>query len=72
MKEEINKTIEVLGKLEIRRAKKEISEQTYDNLKNKYDTKVSELKSRAASRESKEAKLKKIRTFIEEKGKYYT
>ncbi len=69
---EIKKTEGVLGKLGTRLVNKEISEQTYNDLKNKYSRKVSEMKSRIASYESEAARKQKIRSFIEEKGKYYT
>ncbi len=67
----IQKDEEVLGKLGNRLVNKEISDQTYNDLKNKYMRKISELKGRAANFESEIAKLKKIRSFIQEKGKYY-
>lgn len=69
---EIKKTEGVLAKLGTRLVNKEISEQTYNDLKTKYSRKVSEMKSRIASCESEAARKQKIRSFIEEKGKYYT
>lgn len=69
---EIKKTEGVLGKLGTRLVNKEISEQTYNDLKTKYSRKVSEMKSRIASYESEAARKQKIRSFVEEKGKYYT
>jgi len=69
---DIKKNEELLSKLGTRLVNKEISEQTYNDLKNKYMRKVSELKNKAANSGSEEAKLKKIRSFIQEKGKYYT
>ncbi len=71
MQEELNKNEEVLDKLVDRLANKEISEQTYNDLKNKYKRKVSELKSKVARLESEAAKKQKIRSFIQEKGEYY-
>jgi|GEM_PF-6917903 len=68
---EIKKTEGVLAKLGTRLVNKEISEQTYNDLKTKYSRKVSEMKSRIASCESEAARKQKIRSFIEEKGKYY-
>ncbi len=67
----IKKNEEVLGKLGTRLVNKEIGDQTYNDLKNKYMRKISELKSKSAALESEVAKLKKIRSFIHEKGKYY-
>ncbi len=67
----IQKDEEVLGKLGNRLVNKEISDQTYNDLKNKYMRKISELKGKAANFEGEIAKLKKIRSFIQEKGKYY-
>lgn len=69
---EIRKTEDILSKLGTRLVNKEISEQTYNDLKNKYMRKVSELKSKVSSHESEAAGKQKIRSFIEEKGKYYT
>jgi len=63
---------DILGKLGTRLVNKEISDQTYNDLKNKYMRKVSELKNKVVNRESEAAKLKKIRSFVQEKGKYYT
>jgi len=71
MQGEVRKTEDILGKLGTRLVNKEISEQTYTDLKNKYTRKVSELKSNVVSHESEVAKLQKIRSFIQEKGKYY-
>ncbi len=68
----IKKNEDILGKLGTRLVNNEISEQTYNDLKNKYMRKISELKSKFAALESEAAKLKKIRSFIHEKGKYYT
>ncbi len=68
----IKKNEDVLGKLGTRLVNNEISDQTYNDLKNKYMRKISELKSKFAALESEAAKLKKIRSFIHEKGKYYT
>ncbi len=69
---DIKKTEGVLSKLGTRLVNKEISEQTYNDLKNKYSRKVSEMKSKIATLESEAARKQKIRSFIEEKGKYYT
>ena len=69
---EVRKTEDILGKLGTRLVNKEISDQTYNDLKNKYTRKVSELKNKVANLESGAAKLKKIRSFVQEKGKYYT
>ncbi len=69
---EVRKTEDILGKLGTRLVNKEISDQTYNDLKNKYMRKVSELKNKVANRESEAANLKKIRSFVQEKGKYYT
>ncbi|MFZ3060733.1 MAG: PsbP-related protein [Candidatus Methanoperedens sp.] len=68
----IKKNEDVLGKLGTRLVNNEISDQTYNDLKNKYMRKISELKSKSANLENEAAKLKKIRSFIHEKGKYYT
>lgn len=68
---EIRKEEDVLGKLGKRLVNKEISDQTYNDLKNKYMRKISESKNKAGNLESEIAKLKKIRSFIQEKGKYY-
>ncbi len=68
----IKKNEDILGKLGTRLVNNEISEQTYNDLKNKYMRKISELKSKFAALESEAARLKKIRSFIHEKGKYYT
>jgi hypothetical protein len=68
----IKKNEDVLGKLGTRLVNNEISEKTYNDLKNKYLRKISELKNRFTALESEAAKLKKIRSFIHEKGKYYT
>ncbi|MFA4935951.1 MAG: hypothetical protein WC568_08960, partial [Candidatus Methanoperedens sp.] len=68
----IKKNEDILGKLGTRLVNNEISEQTYNDLKNKYMRKISELKSKFTALESEAAKLKKIRSFIHEKGKYYT
>lgn len=68
----IKKDEDILGKLGTRLVNNEISEQTYNDLKNKYMRKISELKSKSAALESDAARLKKIRSFIHEKGKYYT
>jgi len=68
----IKKNEDVLGKLGTRLVNKEIGDQTYNDLKNKYMRKVSELKTKSAALESEAVKLKKIRSFIHEKGKYYT
>lgn len=68
---EIKKDEEVLTKLSNRLVNKEISDQTYNDLKNKYMRKISGSKSDAANFESDAARLKKIRSFIQEKGKYY-
>ncbi|VVB87695.1 Uncharacterised protein [uncultured archaeon] len=67
----IKKDEDVLGNLGSRLVNKEISDQTYNDLKNKYMGKISELKSKVMNLESGSAKLKKIRSFIHEKGKYY-
>ena len=68
---EIKKDEDVLTKLGNRLVNKEISDQTYNDLKNKYMRKISGSKSKAGNLESDAAKLKKIRSFIQEKGKYY-
>ncbi len=68
---EIKKDEEVLSKLGNRLVNKEISDQTYNDLKNKYMRKISGSKSNVANLESDESELKKIRSFIQEKGKYY-
>lgn len=68
----IKKNEDILGKLGTRLVNNEISEQTYNDLKNKYMRKISELKSKFAALESEAVKLKKISSFIHEKGKYYT
>ncbi len=68
---EIKKEEDVLGKLGKRLVNKEISDQTYNDLKNKYMRKISESKSKAGNLETEIVKLKKIRSFIQEKGKYY-
>ncbi len=67
----IKKNEDVLSKLGTRLVNNEISDQTYNDLKNKYIRKISESKSKLAALESDAAKLKKIRSFIHEKGKYY-
>jgi hypothetical protein len=67
----IKKDEEMLAKLGNRLVNKEISDQTYNDLKNKYMRKISGSKIKSANFESDEAKLKKIRSFIQEKGKYY-
>ncbi|VVB88550.1 Uncharacterised protein [uncultured archaeon] len=69
---EIKKDEDVLGKLSKRLVNKEISEQTYNDLKNKYMKKISDMKTKIVNLEGESAKLKKIRSFIQEKGKYYT
>ncbi len=68
----IKKNEDVLAKLGTRLVNNEISEQTYNDLKNKYLRKISELKGKFAALESEASKMKKIRSFINEKGKYYT
>ncbi len=68
---EIQKDEDVLGKISKRLVNKEISDQTYNDLKNKYIRKVSESKNKVGNVDSEIAKLKKIRSFILEKGKYY-
>jgi len=68
---EIKKDEDVLTKLGNRLVNKEISDQTYNDLKNKYMRKISGSKSKAGNLESDTAKLKNIRSFIQEKGKYY-
>lgn len=68
----IKKDEDILGKLGTRLVNNEISDQTYNDLKNKYMRKISELKSKSTALESDAAKLKNIRSFIHEKGKYYT
>ncbi|MDD5472586.1 MAG: hypothetical protein PHU34_00395 [Candidatus Methanoperedens sp.] len=68
----IKKNEDVLAKLGTRLVNNEISEQTYNDLKNKYLRKISELKGKFTALESEASKLKKIRSFINEKGKYYT
>ena len=67
----INKDEEVLTKLGNRLVNKDISDQTYNDLKNKYMRKISGSKSEVANFESNAERLKKIRSFIHEKGKYY-
>lgn len=67
----INKDEEVLTKLGNRLLNKDISDQTYNDLKNKYMRKISGSKSKVANIESNAERLKKIRSFIHEKGKYY-
>ncbi|MCZ7355682.1 MAG: hypothetical protein O8C66_03370 [Candidatus Methanoperedens sp.] len=67
----IKKDENLLGNLGSRLVNKEISDQTYNDLKNKYMKKISELKSKVMNLESDSAKLKKIRSFLHEKGKYY-
>lgn len=67
----IKKDEDVLGKLGKRLVNKEISDQTYNDLKNKYMRKISDSKGKVADIDSEIAKLKKIRSFIMEKGKYY-
>ncbi len=67
----IKKNEDVLAKLGTRLVNNEISEQTYNDLKNKYLRKISELKGKFAALESEASKLKKTRSFINEKGKYY-
>jgi hypothetical protein len=69
--DEIKKDEDMLGKLSKRLVNKEISDQTYNDLKNKYMRRISDLKGKIVNLESKAAKLKKIRSFIQEKGKYY-
>ena len=69
--DEINKDEEVLTKLGNRLVNKDISDQTYNDLKNKYMRKISGLKIEVVNFESKAERLKKIRSFIYEKGKYY-
>lgn len=69
---EIRKNEDMLSKLGTRLVNKEISDQTYNDLKNKYTRKVSELKNRTADLESGAAKLTRIRSFVQEKGKYYS
>ncbi|MDD5617274.1 MAG: hypothetical protein PHH85_13845, partial [Candidatus Methanoperedens sp.] len=68
---EINKDEEVLTKLGNRLVNKDISDQTYNDLKNKYMRKISGSKSETVNFESKAERLKKIRSFIHENGKYY-
>ncbi len=68
---EIRKDEDILGKLGKRLVNKEISDQTYNDLKNKYIKKISESKSKSGDLESEIAKLKHIHSFIREKGKYY-
>lgn len=68
---EIKKDEEMLAKLGNRLVNKEISDQTYNDLKNKYMRKISGSKSIVANLESDEERLKSIRSFITEKGKYY-
>jgi len=67
----IKKDEEVLAKLGNRLVNKEISDQTYNDLKNKYLRKISGSKSNVSNLESNAARLKSIRSFIQEKGKYY-
>lgn len=67
----INKDEEVLAKLGNRLVNKDISDQTYNDLKNKYMRKISGSKSKVTNFESNAERLKKIRSFIHEKGKYY-
>lgn len=67
----INKDEEVLAKLGNRLVNKDISDQTYNDLKNKYMRKISGSKSKVANFESNAERLKKIRSFIQEKGEYY-
>ncbi|MDP2841202.1 MAG: hypothetical protein Q8O17_02855, partial [Candidatus Methanoperedens sp.] len=67
----INKDEEVLAKLGNRLVNKDISDQTYNDLKNKYMRKISGSKSKVANFENNAERLKKIRSFIQEKGKYY-
>lgn len=71
IKGEIREIEDILGKLGTRFVNKDISEQTYNNLKNKYQRKVSELKSKVANIESETPRKKEIRSFIQEKGTYY-
>lgn len=68
---DMKKDEDVLGKLSKRLMNKEISEQIYNDLKNKYMKKISDMKARTVNLEGEAAKLKKIRSFIQEKGKYY-
>ncbi len=68
---EIRKDEDILGQLGKRLVNKDISDQTYNDLKNKYIKKISESKSKSGYLESEIAKLKKIRLFIQEKAKYY-
>lgn len=68
---EIKGIEDILGKLGTRFVNKDISEQTYNNLKNKYQRKVSELKNKVANLESGATRKKEIRSFIQEKGTYY-
>lgn len=67
----IKKDEEVLAKLGNRLVNKEISDQTYNDLKNKYMRKISTSKDTVTKLESSAARLKNIRSFIQEKGKYY-
>ncbi len=67
----IKKDEEVLAKLGNRLVNKEISDQTYNDLKNKYMRKISTSKGTVTKLESSAARLKNIRSFIQEKGKYY-
>jgi hypothetical protein len=71
VQDEIKKDEDVISKLGNRLVNKEISDQTYNDLKNKYLRKISGSKIKAANLESNAEKLKKIRSFIQEKGKYY-
>jgi hypothetical protein len=71
MQGEIKKDEDMLGKLSKRLVNKEISDQTYNDLKNKYMTRISDMKGKIVDHESEAAKLKSIRLFIQEKGKYY-
>ncbi len=48
IQDEVRKTEDILGKLGTRLVNKEISDQTYNDLKNKYTRKVSELKNKVA------------------------
>ncbi len=68
---EIKKDEEVLARLGNRLVNKEISDQTYNDLKNKYMRKISGSKSKVANFESDAVRLKKVYSFIKEKGKYY-
>lgn len=67
----IRKDEEVIAKLGNRLVNKEISDQTYNDLKNKYLRKISGSKNKVVNLESNAVKLKNIRSFIQDKGKYY-